>query len=128
MRSLRILGIFLSTLSLTACLNMTTLVKVNADGSGTVEQTMLVNMAAAKGLMGAQGQGTQQSVGPVMSQADLERMASSMGKGVKLVSREEIKGAPHVQSTGIFAARSSSSNAGFGDFEIRIASAWFPFS
>jgi hypothetical protein len=92
MRSIRILGVFLSTLSLTACLNMTTLVKVNADGSGTVEQTMLVNMAAARGLMGAQGQGTQQSIGPVMSQADLERMAASMGKGVKLVSREEIKG------------------------------------
>jgi len=92
MRSLRILGVFLATFSLTACLNMTTLVKVNADGSGTVEQTMLVNMAAAKGLMGAQAQGTPQPTGPVLNQADLERMAANMGKGVKLVSREEIKG------------------------------------
>ena len=89
---MRILGLLLSTLSLTACLNMTTLVKVNADGSGTVEQTMLVNMAAAKGLMGQAQGGTPQSPGQVMSQAELERMAANMGKGVKLVSREEVKG------------------------------------
>ena len=52
---MRILGLVLATLSLTACLNSTTLVKVKPDGSGTVEQTTLVNTAALKGMMGAQG-------------------------------------------------------------------------
>ncbi len=37
---------------LTACLNSTTLVKLKPDGSGTVEQTTLVNMAALKGMGG----------------------------------------------------------------------------
>ena len=57
MRSLRLLGVFLATVVLTACLNSTTLVKVKPDGSGTVEQTTLVNMAALKGMMGGQGGG-----------------------------------------------------------------------
>ena len=52
MRLMRILGVLLATFTLTACLNSTTLVKVKPDGSGTVEQTTLVNMAALKGMMG----------------------------------------------------------------------------
>jgi hypothetical protein len=88
MRSLQILGLLASTLALTACLNSTTLVKVKPDGSGTVEQTTLVNTAAAKGMMGGQGGPT----GPMMSKAELERTAAQMGKGVRLVSNEPVKG------------------------------------
>ena len=89
MRSLRILGLFLATLSLTACLNSATLVKVKPDGSGTVEQTTLVNMAALKGMMGAQGGGPS---GPMMNKEDLERTAAQMGEGVRLLSSEPVKG------------------------------------
>jgi hypothetical protein len=89
MRSLRILGVFLATFSLTACLNSTTLVKVKPDGSGTVEQTTLVNMAALKGMTGAQGGGP---TGPMMNKEELERMAAQMGEGVRLVSSEPVKG------------------------------------
>jgi hypothetical protein len=85
---MRMLGLLLATLSLTACLNSTTLVKVKPDGSGTVEQTTLVNMAALKGMMGAQG-GTS---GPMMSKEDLERTAAQMGEGVRLLSSEPVKG------------------------------------
>ncbi len=42
----------IATVTLTACLNSTTIVKVKPDGSGTVEQTTLVNTAALKGMMG----------------------------------------------------------------------------
>lgn len=89
MPSLRILGVFLATLSLTACLNSTTLVKVKPDGSGTVEQTTLVNMAALKGVMGAQGGGP---TGPMMNKEELERTAAQMGEGVRLLSSEPVKG------------------------------------
>ena len=89
MRPLRILGLFLATLSLTACLNSSTLVKLKPDGSGTVEQTTLVNMAALKGMMGAQGGGPS---GPMMNKEDLERTAAQMGEGVRLVSSEPVKG------------------------------------
>jgi hypothetical protein len=89
MHSLRIFGVFLAALSLTACLNSSTLVKVKPDGSGTVEQTTLVNMAALKGVMGAQGGGPS---GPMMNKEDLERTARQMGEGVRLLSSEPIKG------------------------------------
>src|SRR6185436_18762795 len=88
---MRILGLLLATLSLTACLNSTTLVKVKADGSGTVEQTTLVNMASLKGVMAAQGQGQRGPDGPMMNKEDLERTAAAMGEGVRLVSSEPIK-------------------------------------
>jgi hypothetical protein len=89
MYSLRLLGVFLSTLSLTACLDSKTLVKLKPDGSGTVEQTTLVNMAALKGVMGAQGGGP---TGPMMNKEDLERAAAQMGEGVRLLSSEPVKG------------------------------------
>ena len=89
MHSLRLLGVFLAAFSLTACLNSTTLVKVKPDGSGTVEQTTLVNMAALKGVMGAQGGGP---TGPMMNKEDLERTAAQMGEGVRLLSSEPVKG------------------------------------
>jgi hypothetical protein len=88
MRSPRILGLLLATCSLTACLDSNVLVKVKPDGSGTVEQTTLVNMAALKGVMGAQGGPT----GPMMNKEDLERTAARMGEGVRLVSSEPVKG------------------------------------
>ncbi|HEX6162305.1 MAG TPA: hypothetical protein VFZ31_02990 [Vicinamibacterales bacterium] len=90
MRALRLLGVFIATFGLTACLNSTTLVKVKPDGSGTVEQTTLMNIAALKGMMGANQSG--QMNGPMMNKADLERTAARMGEGVRLVSMEPIKG------------------------------------
>jgi hypothetical protein len=90
MRSLRALVAIVSTVMLTACINSTTLIKLKADGSGTVEQTTLMNMAAIKGMMpGAD----KQMGGAVVNKADLERTAARMGKGVRLVSAEPFKGA-----------------------------------
>ena len=96
MRAIRLLAVLASTVTLTACLDASTIVKVKPDGSGTVEQIMLVNMAAVKGIMpGAE----KQAAGPVLNPADLERMAQRMGKGVKLVSSETIKGANGFEGT-----------------------------
>src|SRR6478752_1348272 len=97
MRALRLLGVLLATFSLTACLESTTLVKLKPDGSGTVEQTTLMNMAAVKGMMG--GANAQAKPGPMMNKADLERTAARMGKGVRLVSTEEVKGANGFEGT-----------------------------
>jgi hypothetical protein len=98
MRNLRLLGVWIATFGLTACLNSTTLVKLKTDGSGTIEQTTLMNPAALKGLGGGQQQ-KQQANGPMMNRADLERAAERMGKGVKLVSTEPATGAPGWEGT-----------------------------
>jgi len=90
MRFTRVLLAVVTSVALTGCINSTTLVKLNADGSGTVEQTTLMNLAAIKGMMpGAE----KQMGGAVVNKADLERTAARMGKGVRLVSAEPMKGA-----------------------------------
>lgn len=90
MRSLRVLLAIVAAVALTGCINSTTLINVNADGSGTVEQTTLMNMAAIKGMMpGAE----KQKGGAVVNKADLERTATRMGKGVRLLSADPAKGA-----------------------------------
>jgi hypothetical protein len=86
---IRLFGVLLATVFLTACLNSTTIVKVKPDGSGTVEQLTLVNTAALKSMMpGA----AKQDGGPVINKADLERTAARMGKGVRLLSAEKATG------------------------------------
>jgi hypothetical protein len=91
MRSIKYLVVLSAAVTLTACLDSTTLVKVKPDGSGTVEQTTLVNTAALKGMM--PGGTAKQSDGPVVNREDLERTAARMGKGVTLVSAEPFTGA-----------------------------------
>ena len=97
MRTMRLLGVFLATFGLTACLNSTTIVKLKTDGSGTIEQTTLMNTAALKGVGGGAGQ--PQARGPLSNKADLERAAERMGKGVKLVSTEPASGEPGWEGT-----------------------------
>ncbi len=94
MRVIRLLLVLVATTILTACLNSTTLVKLKPDGSGTAEQTTLINMAALKGMGGGA-----QSTGPMTSRAELERTAERMGKGVRLVSTEPIKAANGFEGT-----------------------------
>ena len=96
MRSVRLLAAMISSVALTACLDSTTLVKLKPDGSGTVEQTMLVNTAALKGMMpGAE----KQVGGSVINKADLEATAARMGKGVRLVSAEPLKASNGFEGT-----------------------------
>jgi len=94
MSRFRLLAVLLAVLPLTACLDSTTLVKLKPDGSGTVEQTTLVNTAALKGL----GANTSRSA-PMTDRTELERTAERMGKGVKLVSTEPVKNASGFEGT-----------------------------
>jgi hypothetical protein len=89
--------------TLTGCINSSTLVKVKPDGSGTIEQILLVNAQALKGLMGGMGGGqVKQGASPgVFSQADFERTAQRMG--VKPVSLTPMKENGFEGSKAIFA-------------------------
>lgn len=89
MRAIRLLLLSVTAASLGACINSTTLIKVKPDGSGTVEQSTLVNMQALKAMMPGMSQ-PGQSANPV-SQENLKRTAERMGKGVRLLSAEPAK-------------------------------------
>lgn len=72
------------------CIRSATLVKVKADGSGTIEQTMLVNLGLMKGMFAGLGGQTAQTPGTV-NEADLKRAAERMGEGVTLLSATPVK-------------------------------------
>ena len=74
----------------TGCIRSATVINVKADGSGTVEQTMLVNLGLMKGMLG--GLGGQSTAAPgALNEADLKRTATRMGEGVTYVSAEPLK-------------------------------------
>lgn len=87
MRTLRVVGLLAVCACLTGCINSGTLIKVKADGSGTVEQTILMNMATLKGMMaGIDPKGQMQQQNTPFSEAQLKQMADKLGKGVRFVS------------------------------------------
>ena len=90
MRTLRALLLVAASASLVGCLNSTTLIKVKPDGSGTVEQTTLVNTGAMKAMMPGMTAANQPQAGAI-NEADLKRTAERMGKGVRLGSAEPAK-------------------------------------
>ncbi len=73
------------------CIRSATLINVKADGSGTVEQTMLANLGVMKGMFGGLGGATAETP-PVVNEADLRRTAERMGEGVTFVSATPVKG------------------------------------
>jgi hypothetical protein len=88
---------------LSGCINSSTLVKVKPDGSGTIEQTLLVNAQALKGLMAGMGGGQmKESTNPgVPNEAEFKRAAERMG--VKPVSITPLKENGFEGSKAIFA-------------------------
>lgn len=100
MRLTRVLLAVATAVALSGCINSATLIKVKPDGSGTVEQTTLVNMGALKAMMpGAPGG---QATNPI-NEADLKKTADRMGKGVRLVSTEPMKAGGFEGMKAIFA-------------------------
>ncbi|MDH4064025.1 MAG: hypothetical protein OEW19_06470 [Acidobacteriota bacterium] len=89
MRTIRALTFVAASATLAGCINSATLITVKPDGSGTVEQTTLVNVGAMKAMMPGMTQ-PGQSDNPV-NEADLKRAAERMGRGVRLVSAEPAK-------------------------------------
>jgi hypothetical protein len=83
------------------CISSSTLVKLKADGSGTVEQTILMSVKAME-MMGqtlgkalgaeeqAQPSPPPKSFQEMMGEADFEKLAARLGPGVRLVSSEPL--------------------------------------
>ncbi len=91
MKALRIVTGILLLFLLTGCFDVATVVRVRSDGSGVVEERMLmsgelVNMTKQMQAMGGE-QGEQPSL---YKREELEQRAASMGPGVSLVSVEPL--------------------------------------
>jgi hypothetical protein len=116
------------------CLNSASLIKVKPDGSGTLEQTMLVNTAALKGLMAGMGGGQLKESGGVLNEAEFKRVGERMGmrpvsltplkeggfEGGKAIyafddiTKVRVDQDPQMRSAGVAASGSSGSPIKFG--------------
>jgi hypothetical protein len=77
---LRLLLMLVVGVVTSGCLNSTSLIRIKPDGSGTIEQTMLVNPAALKGLMAGMGASAGQAPGAgILNEAEFKRAGERMG-------------------------------------------------
>jgi hypothetical protein len=95
-RTLSLVVLLLSALVTAGCLTASTVVKVSPAGSGTLEQTVMIDKAALGPLMAMfAGEGATKTkkgsaFGEMFSEAEAERMAARMGEGVTVLSRRTI--------------------------------------
>lgn len=92
-------ALVLAAMCSAACFSSQTVIKLHPDGTGTIEQTNLVNtamigMAAgmAKSMGGENGQGGNMQVKPeeLFTDQQLKKQAEQMGKNVRFVSSERL--------------------------------------
>jgi hypothetical protein len=92
-RILRLSAALLTTIVSTGCLQSTVLVKVNSDGSGTIDNQMLMTAAGLtqmRMLAGVLGGRNGQPVDP-FSERQMRELGDQMGEGVTFVSSKPIK-------------------------------------
>lgn len=79
-----------ASLFLSSCLEITSTVTVNKDGTATIEETVLLGAQLSAMMQAGGGQGDQLK-GLVMSDDDAKERAKKLGEGVTVKSREEVK-------------------------------------
>jgi hypothetical protein len=100
MSVIRLLLVVPLTCALTGCLQSATLLKVKPDASGTIEQTMLVNMQTFKTMMAGMGGQAKDTAPSVLNEADFKRTAERMG--VSPVSLTPMKEGPFEGAKAVF--------------------------
>lgn len=111
MRISRLLLVLPFTLCLTGCLSSYTLVKVNPNGTGTLEQTTMINPMMLGMMSGmAQGLGGENAtkskpatVADMFKEEELRAAATKMGTGVRYVSSQPAKAEGREGVTAIYA-------------------------
>lgn len=95
MRTFRLGCVVAAALAACGCFQMTTVVKVNGDGSGTIDHSMLVTKAALAQLrnfaaLSGGGRGRGQVPVDLMSEDQARAMAATLGPGVTYVTSDPI--------------------------------------
>lgn len=89
---LKVIIAALLVLFLTGCVDTQTIVKVNRDGSGTIEETVIISMGFLELMQGMSGEASDATKDfNILDKDKLKEKASQIGEGVTLVSAENIK-------------------------------------
>jgi hypothetical protein len=94
MKALKIIVLLVLTIALMGCFESIVHLRVNKDGSGTIEETVVISdafMELMKSFGGeAEGEEEEEEQEPIDEQ-ELTEKAASMGEGVRYVSAEPVK-------------------------------------
>jgi len=89
-RQCRIFALLLLSIACSACFESTTVLRVNGDGSGTLEQRTIVKKAALAQLRSFSALGGGRAKLDPLSEDQARALAASLGEGVTLASTERI--------------------------------------
>ncbi len=90
MRHPRLLALLFASVLCAGCFQMTTIVKLNGDGSGTIEHSMLITKAALAQIRQFSALGGRAQTIDFVSEDQAKKMAETLGRGVTYVSSEAI--------------------------------------
>lgn len=85
------LAALVATLLLPSCFEANSAIKVNKDGSGTVENKMIMSAQMAGMMAAAAAQEGGDAKNPLLDEDKLKEEAKKMGEGVEFVSAKELK-------------------------------------
>jgi hypothetical protein len=91
MKSLKIVVLLVLSLALIGCFESIVLLRVNKDGSGTIEETVVISDAFMELMKSFGGGDEDEEEEEVIDEEQLTGKASSMGEGVRFVSAEPVK-------------------------------------
>jgi hypothetical protein len=92
MKALKIVVLLVLTLALMGCFESIVLLRVNKDGSGTIEETVVISDAFMELMksFGGEEEGEEEEE-DLIDEQELTDKAASMGEGVRYVSAEPVK-------------------------------------
>jgi hypothetical protein len=90
MRHLRLMALLGAALACGGCFQMTTIVHLNGDGSGTIDHSMLITKAALAQIRQFSALGGRGQTIDFVSEDQARKMAQTLGPGVSYVSSEAI--------------------------------------
>lgn len=90
MKRIACAGVVVAALLGAGCIQSSTLIKVKADGSGTIEQEMLVGSDALN-MMAAMGGGADERPAELFDEESMRKTGEKLGEGVRLVSHEPVE-------------------------------------
>ncbi|UCF99737.1 MAG: hypothetical protein JSV89_09405 [Spirochaetaceae bacterium] len=91
MKALKVIVLLVLSLALMGCFESIILLRVNKDGSGTIEETVVISDSFMELMKSFGGEEDSEEEEDLVDEEELTAKAASMGEGVRYVSAETVK-------------------------------------
>jgi hypothetical protein len=104
-RLVRVAGLMVLLLTMAGCLEVSTIVSVKPDGTGTVAERLLVSKASLSSMHSLKDGDKNGQPGQVPDPAELEKKSRELGEGVRFISIHPVETKTHEGYEALFAFR-----------------------